>query len=192
MPNHPTLSGTTLAVLICNRADSILSTRIPQVEVTFEGFTGEKHSGITHPADSRTPYYTRGTAIRNTRQVTILSAEEMAEAARNLGIPEILPEWIGTNLLLAGIPRLTQLPPNTRLVFASGAVLAVTSDNLPCKTAGKAIAAAVGRPELAELYPKAAMGLRGVVAVAELPGLIREGDGVTVHLARQTLYDPGL
>ena len=188
MTHLSTLTGTTLAVLLCNRADSILSSRVPQVEVTFEGFTGEKHSGFTRPSDSRTPYYTRGTLIRNTRQVTILSAEEMAEAAGNLGIPEILPEWIGTNLLLSGIPHLTQLPPNTRLVFESGAVLTVTSDNHPCKYAGASIAQQVGRPELADLYPRAAMGLRGVVAVVELPGLIREGDDVTVHLARQTLY----
>ena len=189
MTHRLTLTGTTLAVLLCREVDSILSTRHPQVEATFEGLIGEKHSGFTRPADSRTPYYTRGTPIRNTRQVSILSAEEMQQAAANLGIPEILPEWIGANLLLSGIPRLSPLPSNTRLIFASGAVLLVTAENHPCKLAGRTIATQVGRPELGELYPKAAAGLRGVVAVVELPGLICEGDTVTVEISRQTLYE---
>lgn len=189
MNNPYNLSGTTLAVLVCRDADSLQSTRLEQVEAAFEGLAGEKHSGFTRPSDSRTPYYTRGTPIRNTRQVSILSAEEMQQAAANLGVAEIRPEWIGANLLLSGIPRLSKLPPNTRLVFESGAVLAVTAENHPCKYAGKSIAEAVGRPELAERYPKDAAGLRGVVAVVELPGLIRAGDAVTVQLGRQTLYE---
>ena len=189
MSNKRTLTGTTLAVLTCEQPDALVSTRHPQVDVTFEGLIGEKHSGFTRPADSRTPYYTRGTPIRNDRQVTILSVEEMAEAAANLGVPEIQPEWIGANLLLAGIPHLSHLPPNTRLVFSSRAVLKVTAENHPCKYAGRSIAEQVGRPELAELYPKAAAGLRGVVAVVELSGLIREGDTVTVEIPRQVLYE---
>jgi hypothetical protein len=189
MSNRLSISGTTLAVLICNQIDSLMSTRLPQVVVTFEGFVGEKHSGFTRPADSRTPYYTRGTPIRNDRQVTILSAEELAHSAANLGLLEILPEWIGANLLLSGIPHLSHLPPMTRLVFSSGAVLLVTAENHPCKLAGRTIAAQVGRPELGELYPKAAAGLRGVVAVVELPGLINEGDTVTVEIPRQVLYE---
>ena len=189
MTDRLTLTGTTLSVFVCGTADSIQSTRLQQVEVTFEGFTGEKHSGFTRPADSRTPYYTRGTPIRNTRQVSILSAEEMQQAAANLGVAEIRPEWIGANLLLSGIPRLSKLPPNTRLVFESGAVLSITAENHPCKLAGRTIAAQLGRLELGELYPKAAAGLRGVVAVVELPGLIRIGDTVTVEIPRQTQYE---
>jgi len=189
MTNRLTLTGTTLAVFVCGDADSIQSTRLEQVVAAFEGLAGEKHSGFTRPADSRTPYYTRGTPIRNDRQISILSAEEMQQAAANLGIPQIQPEWIGANLLLSGIPRLSKLPPNTRLVFESGAVLLVTAENHPCKLAGRTIAAQIGRTELGELYPKAAAGLRGVVAVVELPGLIREGDAVTVEIPRQLLYE---
>ena len=87
MTNRLTLTGTTLTVLLCREADSILSTPISQVEATFEGLIGEKHSGFTRPADSRTPYYTRGTPIRNTRQVSIISAEEMAAGRRQPGHP---------------------------------------------------------------------------------------------------------
>ena len=75
------------------------------------------------------------------------------------------------------------------MIFASGAVLAITSDNNPCGLAGRTIAGQVGRPELADQFQKAAAGMRGVVAMAELPGLIRNGDAVTVQLARQTLYE---
>lgn len=184
-----TLSAMTLAVLVCNQADSILSTRLSEVEATFEGFSGEKHSGFTRPADSRTPYYTRGTPIRNDRQISILSQEELGQAAANLGLAEIMPEWVGANLLLTGIPHLSQLPPNTRLVFTSGAVLRVTAENHPCKLAGRTIAARVGRPEIGELFPKAAAGLRGVVAVVELPGWVRPGDVVSVEVPRQVLYE---
>jgi hypothetical protein len=52
-----------------------------------------------------------GTVIRNTRQFTMLSLEELAEIAYAMQIPEVLPEWAGANLAIQGIPNLTMLPP---------------------------------------------------------------------------------
>ncbi len=109
------------------------------VEVTFEGIIGDKHSGLTKLSDSRTKFYPRGTVIRNTRQISIVSNEELADIAAELKIAVLLPDWFGANLLLSGIPDFTGLKPNTRLFFTSGAVLLITKDNLPCSSLSQEI-----------------------------------------------------
>jgi hypothetical protein len=175
------ITGRVDAVLIANEETSIRSFAVDGVEVTFEGFTGDKHAGWTKPSDGRTKFYPRGTAIRNNRQISIVSKEESDIIASELGIVTLEPEWMGANLLLSGIPELTALKPNTRLFFSSGAVLLITSDNLPCATMSKEISAHFPeRPELAEKIVKASMDRRGVVAVVELPGQIKKGDDVRV------------
>jgi hypothetical protein len=183
------LSGLVTTVLICNRADSLISTRIPEAQVTMEGFVGEKHSGITMSSDSRTKQYPRGTLIRNSRQVSIVSLEEMAEVARDLGIPEIQPEWLGANLLLQGFPNLTFIPPATRLYFPGEAVLIVQGENNPCVTAGEAVQQNLpDYPDLAQRFVKAAYHKRGIVAWVERPGLIRAGDEVQAEIPEQVIY----
>lgn len=184
------LTGRTVAVLIGQAKQSFGTTRQPQVAVSFAGFEGDKHAGLTHLSGGRTPRYPRGTEIRNSRQVTIVSVEELAQIAAALGVAEILPEWLGANLVLQGIPRLTQLPPATRLFFPQGAALVVEQDNLPCASPGRIMEAHYGRPELAALFPKAALGKRGVVACVERPGLIAEGDEVSVDVPEQVIYQP--
>jgi hypothetical protein len=46
---------------------SLITTRQFQVKVTWAGFEGDKHAGITRWSDGRTPHYPRGTEIRNDR-----------------------------------------------------------------------------------------------------------------------------
>lgn len=169
---------------------SLLTTPQTQVQATFAGFAGDLHAGLTRKSDGRTPFYPRGTLIRNERQVTIVSPIELTQAATDLGISEIRPEWIGANLLIDRIPNLTLLPQGTRLFFASGAVLLVTGENQPCTSAGKAIEQQVGRPGLAQRFPKAAVHRRGLTATVERPGLIRLGDAVTAEVYEQTHYSP--
>lgn len=176
-----TFIGKVNGIYISTQPDSLVSARQPQVEAGFSGFEGDKHSGITRRADSRTPYYARGTEIRNDRQVSIVSVEELQQVADALGIPEILPEWLGANLLLAGIPNLTALFPSTRLVFASGAVLRVEQENMPCRGPGKVIEEQTGREGIAGLFPQVALHKRGLVASVEKPGLIVEGDLVSAE-----------
>ncbi len=184
------LTGAVSAVLVATDPGSLISTRLPQAQVTFDGFTGDKHSGLTRPSDSRTPYYPRGTEIRNDRQVSILSDEEMAQVAAALNAPEVLPEWLGANLQLSGIPRLSLLPARTRLVFSGGVVLRVEEENFPCSGPAKILAEHYARPELVGLFKKAAYHLRGVVASVELPGLICPGDSVIVEVPLQRTYQP--
>ncbi len=184
------LTGTVTAVLIAADPRSLVSTRLEQAQVSFAGFEGDKHNGLTRPSDSRTPYYPRGTEIRNDRQVSILSEEEMQLVAAALNLPEVLPEWLGANLLLRGVPKLSLLPPRTRLVFSGGAALRVEEENFPCSGPAKVLAGQYDRPELASQFQKAAYHLRGLVASVERPGLVCPGDTVQVEAPAQRAYAP--
>jgi len=190
MTSNSKLSGIVSGLYLGLQAHTHITTPQAQVQATFAGFDGDQHAGLTRKADSRTPFYPRGALIRNERQVTIVSPDELAQAAAEMGIAEIRPEWIGANLLIDGIPHLTLLPPGTRLFFASGAVLLVTGENQPCTIAGKAIEKQVGRPGLAQQFPKAAVQRRGLTATVERPGLIRAGDAVIAEVYTQTPYHP--
>jgi hypothetical protein len=66
----------------------------------------------------------------------------------------------------------------TRMAFSSGAVLMLGGVNSPCVIAGELVAAVYGtRPSA---FPKAAIGLRGVTAWVEYPGVVRPGDEITL------------
>jgi hypothetical protein len=184
------LNGIVSNVYLGLQPGTHLTTPQAHVQATFAGLAGDLHAGLTRKSDSRTPFYKRGTLIRNERQVTIVSSVELAQAAAELGIPEIRPEWIGANLLIDGIPNLTLLPPRARLFFASGAVLLVTGENNPCTIAGGAIEQQVGIPGLAQQFPKAAVHRRGITAAVERPGLIRLGDTVMIEVYEQSVYSP--
>jgi MOSC domain-containing protein YiiM len=179
-----------VAALIAEHADTLLSARRREVGVSLEGFEGDKHSGMTRHADARTPEYPRGTPIRNDRQVSIVSEHELMGIASAMELPELRAEWIGANLLLGGIPRLTSLPPSTRLVFPRQAVLVVQHENLPCRWPGELMAKTLDRPGFESLFPKAALHRRGVVACVERAGWIAEGERVSVEVPAHWLYAP--
>jgi hypothetical protein len=174
------MTGKVEATLIGSDRSSLATMSQASILLSFEGIVGDGHAGFTRGADSRTPWYPRGTIIRNDRQVSIVSAEELALIAKELHVPEVKPEWLGANLLLSGIPNLSLLSWVTRLVFSSGAVLSQLRENNPCSGPGKLIAAAYNQPDLISQFPKAAMHLRGLVATVELPGIIAQGDEVQI------------
>ncbi len=178
--------GKVLTVLVAKDPNSMKSTPIETVEVTFEGFQGDKHSGWTKLSDGRTNFYPRGTTIRNNRQISLISKEETDLIASTLGIDQILPEWMGANLLISDIPEFSSLEPNSRLFFSSGVVLLITAENHPCMTLSKEIASNFpDRPELVGKIVAASKNLRGLVAVVELPGYIKKGDDVRVMHAHK-------
>jgi hypothetical protein len=174
------MTGKVENTLIGSDHHNLATTNQPSILLSFEGIVGDIHAGFTHGADARTPWYPRGTLIRNDRQISIVSAEELALIAKELYVPEVKPEWLGANLLLSGIPGLSVLQWDTRLVFSNGAVLSQLRENNPCSGPGKLIAVAYNLPDLASQFPKAAMHLRGLVATVELPGIIAQGDEVQV------------
>src|SRR5690349_18966467 len=115
-------------------------TPCPTLEFTLEGILGDKHAGFTKKADARNPEYKRGTMMRNDRQWSAVAQDELAEAARLMGVDRIDPAWVGANLAFTGIPNFTLLPKGTKLIFPSGAVLVVEAENMPCVLPGRVIA----------------------------------------------------
>lgn len=178
MTDQLPIPGQVRGVYLGQQTGTFITTPQDKVEATFKGFAGDLHAGWTRLADSRTPWVTRGTLIRNDRQVSLVSVEELAQVARAIGVPHILAEWLGANLLIEGIQELTLLPPFARLVFSGGTILSVTGENKPCMGPGKVIEAQTGVEAAA--FVKAAKHKRGLVACMELPGIIRPGETVDV------------
>ena len=162
-----------------------LSHPVEALELALDGVCGDHHAGWTRRSGGREPWYPRRTVIRNDRQVSLVSAEEMALVAAQMGLEAIDPCAIGANLVIAGLDAFTATPRGARLVFPSGAVIVVTDENHPCRRSGRALAAL--HPERADVEPgfvKRARGLRGLVGAVERPGLVLRGDGVTLRLPR--------
>lgn len=183
------LKGLAEALLIGrDRAQGLEKEQVTEVAATFAGLAGDCHGGLTRPADVRVRrQYAKDTPIRNTRQVSILSAEELAEIASAMGIPEVKPEWVGANLVLSGIPRLTFLPGSTRLIFSSGAALVVDTENAPCRFPAEVIDR--HHPGAGASFVPCAEHRRGVTGWVEREGMIRVGDQVGVHLPPQRIYE---
>lgn len=162
-------------------AKYLVSTPIEAVTVTLDGFAGDRHAGPTRRADARVPFFPRGTIIRNTRQISLIAEEELAVIAAALGIPAVDPAWLGANIVTRGLPRLTALPPGTRLFFPDTATLVVAGENEPCIQPGRTIAEYHPEtPKIAPRFVKAALGRRGLVGWVERAGTIRAGDRLTV------------
>ncbi|GAB4525017.1 MAG: MOSC domain-containing protein [Roseibium sp.] len=156
----------------------------------FKGIAGDRHAGFTRLSGGREPWYPRGTEMCNERQISILSLEDLAEIASRLEIEDLMPEWIGGNIAVSGIARLSLVPPRSRLVFEGGAVIRVDGDNAPCRFAGAAVAAHnPGRDGLDLLFAQKARRLRGLVGYVEKPGIIRAGETVTAHIPEQWIYE---
>ncbi|MEQ8665522.1 MAG: MOSC domain-containing protein [Rhodospirillales bacterium] len=159
------------------------------VNVGFEGFPGEVHSGLTRNACVRVrDMYDKGTNIRNVRQISIISEEDMAVIAEAMEIERIEPEWLGANMLVSGIPHFTLLPPATRLLFDGGASLVIDTENAPCAYPAKEIEKA--HPGKGKLFVKNARQRRGVTAWVEKEGSISAGDSIRVFIPRQPAW-PG-
>ena len=157
----------------------------------FEGIENDVHAGYARRSSSREPWYPRDTQLRNERQLSIVASDELDIVAGRMGIAEIKAEWIGANLVLDGVPRLSMLPSGTLLFFANGVTIKVDAQNGPCKIAGKSIAKHAGMSDVeagALLFPKVAKRLRGLVAWVEKPGTITPGEAVSVRVPEQWVY----
>jgi len=180
--------GTVRALLTCaDSTQSIESIPVDQVEATYAGFPGDTHSGLTRAACTRFPYlYAEGTEIKNTRQLTVIGSEELAEIASALDIETLQPGWLGANIELEGIPSLTLLPPGSRLVFSSKATLVVDIENRPCVYPAQIIDQHY--PGKGRKFVKQAMHRRGITAWVEREGSMQCGDTVDVFFPEQPLH----
>ena len=185
------LYGTVEALLINDDPDTDLtSVHRERVTVTWEGFEGEAHCGLTRPSCSRVRmiHPKRGTEIRNARQITILSAEELAEVAAAMDLQEVKPEWVGANVVLHGIPQFTRVPPSSRLAFEGGVVITIDMENGPCRYPGEIIER--HHPGKGAAFPKVALGKRGVTAWVEKTGEIALGERCRLFVPPQRIYEP--
>lgn len=161
------------AVLVADQENTFVTRKVDTINLDYGGIPGDLHFGITKLAGVRESMYPRGTEIFNRRQITAVSVEECNIIAEKLGIERLLPEWLGANLLLSGIPKLTELAPGSRILFPGGAALLCEGVNGPCVHPGKVIQQEFpDEPKLASRFVKAAVGLRGIIAIVERPGKI--------------------
>ena len=150
---------------------------------TNEGIIGDRHFGVTMLSDARTPEFSRGTVIRNRRQVSLVSLEELDAIAQELGVEEIKPEWLAANLLISGIPHFSLLPIGSRLFFEGDLVLFNDGKNLPCNTPAKIVRSHYeGVEDIQQKFIAAAMHRRGLVAWVEHPSQLVAGTICKVEL----------
>lgn len=170
------------AICIKDRHTKFPSTGLSMAEVKLEGFVGDVHSGFTRKADGRERDIERGTPIRNARQWSAVSVEELRQIANIMGLSEIEPWLLSANLSFSGIPNLTALPRGTQLIFEAGTILTVEGENTPCVQPGKEIAAAKDPSKTPQEFVKAALHKRGLVGVVHRAGIIKVGETATVVL----------
>ena len=156
----------------------------------FSGPEGEDHGGETRPSCSRVAtLYARGTPIRNARQLSIVSVEELREAAALMGLDALRPEWLGATMVVEGIDDLTHLPPSTRLQFDGGATVTVDMENTSCHLPAAVIEAA--RPGYGRGFKASAAGRRGVTAWVEREGSVAVGSAIRLFVPAQRAWRGG-
>lgn len=169
------------ALGIADDPTTFVTRPVERLALTWGGIENDRHFGLTAKAGVRQKHHPAGTEIRNARQLSIVSEEELAEIAGTLQVPRMAWTWLGANLCLTGLPKLTQLLPSTRLKFPSGACVVIDGENKPCTGPGKQAQRALGAPAgLVAQFVKAAHQRRGVVAWVERPGVVAAGDVIDV------------
>lgn len=166
------------SVMLASRPDDTLN-------VTFAGPEGEWHGGLTRASCSRvTAQHPKGTEIRNVRQLSVVSREELDEIGKAIGVEWFDPAWIGVTLVVEGMPDLSHLPPSARLQSQrDGTTIVVDMENRPCSLPGPVIEAAA--PGCGRAFKSAARGRRGITAWVEREGTLRIGDVLRLHVPDQ-------
>ncbi|MGK7651769.1 MOSC domain-containing protein [Roseovarius sp. B08] len=169
---------------VADQDSDIRSAALDGVDLTWDGVPGEFHGGRTRPACVRVKdQHAEGTEIANVRQMSIVSAEEIAAIADEIGIDAVRPEWLGASLVLKGIDDFSRLPPSSRLQTEAGTALIVDMENRPCIWPAKELEK--DHPGLGKRFKPAAAHRRGVTAWVERPGPLRVGDRMRLHVPDQ-------
>ncbi|CUH50221.1 MOSC domain-containing protein [Ruegeria atlantica] len=168
---------------------SIRAKAVDALNLDFSGDKGERHEGLNRASCVRVKnLYPQGTEIRNVRQLSVLSAEEMDATAKEMGLDRLDPSFLGVSILLRGIPDFTYLPPSSRLQVRDGVTITVDMENRPCVIPGREIEA--DQPGYGASFKPAAQGRRGVTAWVERPGQLRLGDQMSLFVPDQRAWAP--
>lgn len=152
--------------------------------LTFAGYAAEFHAGLTRPSCSRVKQqYPRYTEIKNTRQLSIVSQEELDLIAADIGLVTLAPHLIGASVVIEGIPDWSHVPPSSRLVSEGGPGLIIDMENRPCHLPAPFIE--VENPGLGKSFKTAAKGRRGVTASVEQEGVLQIGMRLRLHIPDQ-------
>lgn len=169
---------------------AVAGVAVEELALTFAGVEGVPYGGRTRPSCSRVvAQHPKGTEIANTRQLSIISAEELAQIAEAIDLPRLDPAWLGATLVLEGLADFSHVPPSARLQAEAGTTLVVDMQNRPCHQPGLTIER--HHPGHGKAFRRAAEGLRGVTAWVERPGPLRVGDRLRLHLPDQRPWRGG-
>jgi hypothetical protein len=183
----PFVGQTRKLLLSADREAGLEKSEVGSLELLFSGIKGDFHGGLTRKSDVRTiKQYPRDTDIRNVRQLTLVSEEELAEIADRMGIPEMKAEWLGANIVTKGIPDLTTLTPSTRMQFPSGATIVIDMENFPCRQVADVVS--FHHPEPKAGLVASAMHKRGLTAWVEREGTVYADDEIVLWVPQQRLY----
>ena len=160
-----------------------------ELSLDYGGVSGELHYGETRASCVRVKdLYKEGTEIRNVRQLSIISKEELDQIAAEVGLAEIKPEWLGATVVLEGLADFTHVPPSSRLQSPSGVTLTIDMENRPCIWPGKEIERE--HPGYGPKFKQAAKDRRGVTAWVEHPGQLRLGEDLQLFVPDQRPWAP--
>ncbi|WP_293573350.1 sulfurase [Phaeobacter sp.] len=160
-----------------------------RLDLTYAGIEGERHYGEQRQACGRVRnLHPAGTEIRNLRQLSILSQEDLELIAQEMGMAELDPTYLGATLVLRGIPDLSHLPPSSRLQGPDGVTLTVDLENRPCIFPGKEIEK--DHKGFGAKFKPAAKGRRGVMAWVERPGRLELGQSLRLFVPDQPAWSP--
>ena len=188
-PTHYTAEIVWLGSVMTGDREELMSPARDVLDLTFEGVAGAFHAGLTRPSDIRVvSQYPRGTPIKNERQLSIVSQEELDLIAAELGIDAIDPARVGATMVVKGIPDFSHIPPSSRLQAESGATVTVDMENRPCQFPAKSLRAVHG--DVATGFKPAAKKRRGVCAWVAAEGRIAVGDILTLHIPDQPAWSP--
>ena len=190
VPTDHVATVTWLGHMTARNEPAVAGVAVDRFDLTFEGIPGVPYAGRTRPSCSRVvSQHARGTEIANVRQLSIVSAEELAAIAADLGLETLDPTWLGATVVVEGIADFTHVPPSSRLQNESGTTLVVNMLNQPCHQPGLSIERA--RPGHGKGFKAAAEGRRGVTAWVERPGPLAVGDRLRLHEPGQRPWQGG-
>ncbi|AXT26839.1 sulfurase [Ruegeria sp. AD91A] len=172
---------------------SLRADAVDTLDLGFDGVKDERHEGLNRASCVRVSnLYPKGTEIRNVRQLSVLSAEELRQIAQDMGLDQLDPSYLGASIVLLGIPDLSHIPPSSRLQAKSGMTITVDMENAPCVLPGREVEA--DHPGYGPAFKPAAAGRRGITGWVERPGRIQLGDRLKLFVPDQPAwaYENGL